>query len=213
VALDPNDLLVMGYTADDAFRRGDLEQAVAIWRRIVARNPLSPTDRFNLANYLFSAGRLTESAEEFRKALELNPDFHGTARLEFVAVLVTLRRYDEAHAQVLELSEGAPRDQGLAFLYQAPGHEAEADAALARLAARPVEPGNTLLAELYAFRGMKEQAIAALTAAHDAIKRAPGSAEHTRVRLRDMRLDMLLSPHLKALHDDPRWAELTAEPE
>lgn len=212
-ALDPNDLFVMGHFADRAFWRGDVDEAVAIWRRIVERNPLSPTHRFNLANFLFAAGKPTESAAEFRKSLELNSDFHGTTRLEFTAVLVTLRRYDEAHAQVLKLAEGVPRDHGLALLYQAPGHEADADAALARLAARPVEPGNTLLGELYAFRGMKDEAIAALIDARDALRKSRDSPEHTRIRLHSMQEDMLRSPHLKALHDDPRWAELTADPE
>lgn len=210
-ALDPNDLFVMGHLSDRAFWRGDLDEAVAIWRRIVERNPLSPTDRFNLASYLFAAGNTTESAEEFRKALELNPDFRGTARLQYAAALVTLRRYDEAHAQVLKLPEGVPRDQGLALLYQAPGHEAEAHAALARLAARPVEPGNILLGELYGLRGMRDEAIAALIDARDALGKSRDSPEHTRFRLRSMQADMLRSPHLKVLHDDPRWAELTPD--
>jgi TolB-like protein/tetratricopeptide (TPR) repeat protein len=211
-ALDPNDLYVMGHMADRAFWRGDLDEAVAIWRRIVARNPLSATDRFNLANFLYFASLLEESAAEFRKALELNPDFRGTARLEFVTVLVTLRRFDEAHAQVLKLPEGAPRDQGLALLHEAPGHEAEADAALARLAARPAEPGDTRLGELYAFRGMKEEAIAALIDARDAMGSARDPPEQVQRRLADMRNDLLRSPQLKVLHEDPRWAELTADP-
>lgn len=212
-ALDPNDLFVMGHFADRAYWRGDIDETIAIWRRIVGRNPLSPTDRFNLANFLFAAGKPEESAAEFRKALEINPDFRGTARLEFTAVLVALRRYDEAYAQVMKLPEGAPRDQGLALLYQAPGHEAEADAAFARLAAQPVEPGNPQLGELYALRGMKDEAITALIDARDAVSKAQDSPEHIRIRLGAMREDMLRSPHLKPLHDDPRWAELTARPE
>ena len=211
-ALDSNDLLVMGHFADRAFGRGNLDEAVATWRRIVERNPLSPTDRFNLANFLFAAGQLTDSAAEFHKALELNPDFRGTSRLEYAAVLVALHRYDEAQAQVLKLPEGVPRDQGLALLYRAPGHEAEADAALARLAARPVEPGDIVLGELYAFRGMKDKAIAALIDARDALGQSRDSPEHLRIRLRSMQANMLLSPHLEALHEDPRWAGLTSDP-
>jgi tetratricopeptide (TPR) repeat protein len=108
--------------ADRAYWRGDREETVAIWRRIVERNPLTPTDRFNLANFLFIADKHEESAAEFRKALELNPDFRWNARLAFIAVLITLHRFNEAHAETMKLPEGVPRDHGLALLYQAPGH-------------------------------------------------------------------------------------------
>ncbi|MGE0467319.1 MAG: winged helix-turn-helix domain-containing protein [Steroidobacteraceae bacterium] len=212
-ALDPDDPLVMGYSSDRALRRGDLKAGVEIWRRLVERNPLSPTDRLNFANFLAAAGRLDESAAEFRKALELNPDFRWSARFEFAQVLVLQHRYDEAIAQIEKMPGGEARDYGLALLHQAPGRAAEADAALKRLAERPAEAGDIMLAELYASRGMTEQAFAALVAARSVSGLAPDAAQRAAQQIGYMRTEIIRSPLLKALHDDPRWAELTAEPE
>lgn len=211
-ALDPDDPLVMGFTGDWAVRQGDLNAAVEIWRRLVERNPLSPTDRMNFANFLAAAGQLDESASEFRKALELNPDFRWEPRIEFMRVLVLQHRYDQAIAQLVKLPEGEARDHGLALLHEAPGHEAEADAALKRLAARPVEPGSIRLAELYAFRGMDEEAFAALFAARRMAGLERDAAQRAARRVAYMWADLIRSPYLKALHADPRWAELTADP-
>jgi hypothetical protein len=60
---------------------------------------------------------------------------------------------------------------------------------------------------------MKEKAMAALIAARDAARNAQDPSVQVQSRLAYMQDDMLRSHHFKVLHDDPRWAELTADPE
>lgn len=210
--LDPEDPLVMGFSGDDLMRRGNVEQAVEIWRRLVEKDPLSPINRGNLAAFLATAGRFEESVAESRHALDLNPDGNWAARHNLVNALILLRRIDEAYTEILQLPEGEARDYGLALLHQAPGHVAEADAALNRMAARPANTEEVSLADVYAHRGMIDEAFESLGASQDAMRRpADGKRRHRRL-LRFFQMEMLRSPFLKALHSDPRWAELLAEP-
>ena len=75
VALDPEDPLVLGFSAStSAIWRGDYDEALKLWRRIVARDPLSSISRGNLADMLLLNGQLEEALAENRRALELNPN-------------------------------------------------------------------------------------------------------------------------------------------
>jgi hypothetical protein len=97
---------------------------------------------------------------------------------------------------------GAQRDRVLALLHRAPGHEAEAEAALASLVARAAREHDTALAEVYAFRGMQDAAIAALTSAWTALQSRPGSPYD---RHWDFQANLRVSPLLQPLHGDPRF--------
>jgi Tfp pilus assembly protein PilF len=134
-ALDPNDLLVLGFEGSDAVARGDFDKAIALQRRAVARNPLASTHRTNLAVLLLADSQLDEAMSEYRRVLELNPDAGLQVKIEVVRILVLQQRYDEAQSTIAQLPEGKFRDHGLALLYEAPGRLAEADVALKRLAA------------------------------------------------------------------------------
>lgn len=76
-------------------------------------------------------------------------------------------------------------------MYAVPERQADADAALLRLAAATETiPDSVRLAETYAYRGMKDAALATLE----------GRVVESR-----------LSPFLKPLHADPRWAKFMAQ--
>lgn len=211
-ALDPDDPLVMGFSGDDAILTGDFEGAVEVWRRLVERDPLSPTDRINYANFLLLAGNAEQATAQFRKALELNPEFDWDARLGLLRSLVVQRRYDEAEAEIPRLPDGLPRDSGLAFLHDAPARHAEADAALERLVRAGEEVDQVMLAEIFAFRGMTNDAFTALSAAKRATQGAAHPAHTMRSKMYWLRMEMLKSPFLLPLHSDPRWRALVAEP-
>ena len=202
VALDPDDPLVLGFTGNEAVTRGDIDAAIAMQRRAVAQDPLASTQLVNLAVLLLADGQLDEAMSEFRKVLELSPDVGLDVEIEIVRILVLQRRYDEAQSAVARLPEGKFRDHGLALLYQAPGRLAEADVALKRLAA---QPGDTMasirLAEVYAFRGMSEEAFASLQGQKDALERAKDLGPP---RIWHFQNEMRVSPFLKPLHADPR---------
>lgn len=211
-ALDPNDPLVQGFSGDRAVRQGDLEGAVLIWRQLVDRNPLSYTDRSNLASFLASAGRLEESVGEYRRALELNPDARWPLRFDLVRALVQLRRHDEAVTEALLLPAGQPRDFAIAMLHAVPGFGSEADAALQRLAALPLDLESIRLAEIYAFRGMHEEAMGSLEAIRAALENSTEIRLWAIAQIDSLRSDLQKSRYLRPLHSDPRWARLMFEP-
>jgi TolB-like protein/DNA-binding winged helix-turn-helix (wHTH) protein/tetratricopeptide (TPR) repeat protein len=220
VALDPDDPLVLGFSCGAAILRGDLDEALALQRRAVARDPLAATGRANLAKLLLADGQLDEAMSEYRKVLEISPgamisasgiaDSPGTdagseVNLEIVRVLVLQRRYDEAQSAIAQLPDGKLRDHGLALLWDMPGRLPEANLALQRLATRPEDSMDSIrLAEVYAFRGMSPEAFASLQARMEALERD----ENGRVWIRRFRHELNVSPFLKPLHADTRWAVL-----
>jgi tetratricopeptide (TPR) repeat protein len=212
-ALDPHDPLVMGFSSDAAVRRGDFEGGAEIWRRLVERDPLSATDRQNYASFLMRAGRTDQATAQFRKALELNPELHWNTRLGLLRSLVLQRRYDEAGVEIELLPAGLPRDQGLAFLADAPGRRQESDAAIERLVLAGPEADRIALAEALTLRGLTNEAFVALAAARQAAEDAPIPAHAIRARVYQLRIEMLGSTFLKPLRSDPRWHALVAEPQ
>lgn len=206
--LDPNEPLAR----IGAPWSGDFKEAVAEQRQAVERDPLSPTARTNLGLVLMAAGQLDEAMSEFRKALELNPAAGWDKELEIGRIFVLQGRYDEAYSEIAQHSEADARDHLLALLWQAPGRLAEADAALKRLSVRPVKMNEVRLAELYAFRGMTEKAFASLQSVIDAIQHDDDSALPAAPRISQLQNEMQVSPFLKPLQTDPRWAALLADP-
>lgn len=199
----------MGGLASHALERGDLDEAIEVQRRIVVRDPLSPSVRDTLGTLLLATGRLDEAMSEYRKVLDLNPQAGEYLRADMASILVMQRRYDEAWSIVAQLAEGKFRDYGLALLYQAPGHTAEAQAALERLSAQPGDLQDSIrLAGVYTFRGMHDEAFASLQRQQDVLERnqvtAPTWVSYFHGQMR-------LSPFLGSLHADPRWAALLAD--
>jgi len=113
------------------------------------------------------------------------------------------------------MPEGRARDFGTALLYALPAKRAEADAALARLAEAP--KGLALrddifeairVAEIYAFRGQNDAAFATLAGKKEALAiRSDISASFLWYLCHEARL----SPILRSLHPDRRWAAFVAE--
>ena len=212
LALDPDEPMVLA--GGVSYDEGDIDEAIAIQRRIVTRDPLNPVGRQNLAVVLLADGRFDEAMSEYRSVLELNPDAGLDVEIELVRIQVLQGRDAEAYAAVTRMPEGKYRDHGLALLYRAPDHRAEADAALARLIRRRSEAADSIaggvmddirLAEVQAFRGMTEEAFATLARKKDALERGPDSELPVVSYFQN---EASVSPFLKALHSDPRWAAL-----
>jgi TolB-like protein/DNA-binding winged helix-turn-helix (wHTH) protein/tetratricopeptide (TPR) repeat protein len=209
-ALDPDDPIVLSYTGNDAFYRGDIEEAIALQRRVVAHDPLSLTMHKNLALLLAADGQFDEAISEFRRALELNPDAGLDDKLEIARIFVLQRRYDEAQSAIAQMPEGKIRDHGLALLYRAPGRQAESDAALGRLATQRRDMMDQIrLADVYANRGMIDEAFSSLQEEKIALESA---AAIQQPRLWQFQYEIRVSPFLQPLHADPRWAALSAWP-
>ena len=212
IDLDPDDPLVLGHVASEAAWRGDFEETVRLWRRIVALDPLSPVSRGNLAYMLYANGQLDDALAEFRRTLELNP---------------RAGRHDQCRHRAHPDPPGALRRSAC-------GHRAAADGERPRLRHRAHAPRTRArhrggrsacagwraasrkswtivrLAEAHVFRGMNEEALDLLIDFHAELKHERSRHPRDRWYFYD---EIRMSPLLKPLHDDPRWAVLTAPPE
>jgi TolB-like protein/DNA-binding winged helix-turn-helix (wHTH) protein/thioredoxin-like negative regulator of GroEL len=212
--LDPDNLAVLDLQIIHAVDWGDMDTAVRLQRQVVAQDPLSPVLRNNLAVYLIAAGHLDEALSEYRKAVDIHPDA-GTERgleldMEMARILVLQRRFEDAWKLVERISPGKYRDHAVALLYAAaPDRQAEADSALRRLAAATETiPDSVRLAETYAYRGEYDEAMATLEGKLVALDDEVETALQTTWYLRH---ECMLSPFLKPLHADPRWAKFIAD--
>ncbi len=210
VALDPDVPFNLSDTATNAVDRGDLATAITVQRRLVAQNPLATGERNNLAVYLLADGQLDEALSQFREVREIHPETDPHVAIDIVHVLILQRRFEEAQSELATVPEGSLRDQAQALLYAATGRQAEADEALRRLTGPPGEIMDTIrLAEVYAFRGMNGQAFQVLQDRKEALKRAHGrDLSHVWYLQHESRM----SPFLKTLHSDPRWAAFMTDP-
>ena len=208
--LDPHDVLVVGITASEAFSRGDHAVAIAVLRDFLARDPLANIQRQNLAVMLFADRQLDAAEVEYRRLLQRNPLVGWDVEIEFARIFAMQGRYGEVRSEIARMPPGKHRDHAQALLFDAPGSRADADAALERLAAAPVEIIDLIrLAEIYAFRGMKEKAFATLQEKKDAITRESGPLAPT---IWHFKTEAEVAPFLSPLHSDPRWATLVADP-
>jgi len=209
-ALDPNDLLVLGFEASRATWRDDFVEAARLWRQVVAQDPLSPVNRTNYAAALHTNGQLQQALDEYRRVLELNPDADIYVQVGIARVLIGLGRYDEATPIINRLPPGNVRDYALALQHRAPGRREEADAALHRLAAAPKDIEDTIyLAEAYADRGLNDEAFRLLAARYRELELDREARPRARWFFQD---EMHRSPYLTTLRADPRWGQMAAIP-
>lgn len=93
----------------EAYRRqmaGDLEEAIALYRRSIAVRPTAEAHTFLGWTYSFQ-GRLEEATAECLKAIEIDPDF-GNPYNDIGVYLIQQDRLDEA-IPWLERAKRAPR--------------------------------------------------------------------------------------------------------
>lgn len=213
--LDPDNPLTLDAQAGLAVERGDYQSAVEIYWRIVAADPMALSYRGNLAAMLVADGQLEEALEVYRSIRKNLDGAEPGLDLEIARILVLLGRYPEAERVLAGIPEGRARDYGTALLYELPAKRTEADAALARLAMTPkdVKLRDDIteviqLAEIYTFRGQEEDAFATL----EGNKRALASRSDINPSfLGYLRQEARLSPILKSLHSDRRWAAFIAD--
>ena len=215
--LDPSNPLMISDRAWGALAAGRYDEALALQRDSLLRDPLNNASRQNLGVMQLAAGKYDESLATYRTLLEMNPQANLDTRADVARILVLLGRFDGAAMEVMRLPAGKYRDQALALLASSPAHRDEADAALRRLERNVPKPQDTRemrvmdalrLAEIYAYRGRHDAALATLTNMKDEFAGQPDSRSY----LWMLRNESSLSPFLKPLHADPRWRQLMVEP-
>ena len=198
--LDPRDLLVLTHLANSRMFEGRPDEAIDLARRITTLDPLSAISHNMLGSFLMTAGRYDEARQVRLKELELNPGAKPLVEVDLGHILILQHRFAEARAVIEGWPEGDNRNQALAIIEHALGHESAAEAARQRLAAAYGAQAALRLAEVYAQRGEADAAFQWM--------------ETTRTRLGpNAWLDsgsewvwwLRFSPFLTPLHGDPRW--------
>ena len=200
-ALDPDHPLVLGSMLAAYLYGNRLDEAVAVTRHAVLRDPLSAVTRNNLADLLVFANRLDEAMAEYRKMLPLGRAMsHGAGHVDGSVrgvgeVLLLQRQPAEALQWIATWPSGPDRDRGLAMAYQALGRPVDADAALERLVASAAADDPVGIAEVYAYRGDFDKAIAWLQRL----------GRYADCRTNHGIFQPFYSPFLARMRGDPRW--------
>ena len=150
-AREPADILKD--ICDDAFayhRDGQLREAIALYRRILVLKDL-PLIRNNLGHALWELGQLDAATFEYRRAVELKPDY-AQALCNWAGALMGLDRLDEAEEklrQAIAVNSGfAGAHNNLALILKERGRVDEASRAAKR--AIRLAPRNTSFYETLA---------------------------------------------------------------
>jgi TolB-like protein/Tfp pilus assembly protein PilF len=191
-ALDPGNPLLLLTTAVLGRALGNAEDAVALLRQALDRDPLNLLVRRYFARTLYYTDRLTEAEAEIRQVLDLSTAYPA-AQYELGRILLAQGAVSEAVAAFE--AEAAPswKTFGLPLGYHAQGRAADAQAALAGML-RESTGAEFQIAEACAYLGDADQAFRWLEAA--VANRDPG--------IMWLRGD----PLLRALTGDARYAAL-----
>ncbi len=190
LAIDPNDMMVLGNSSAVLKSLGRLEDAVAMDEAMVRRDPMNTAWLFNLANAQNWAGQHDRAAASARAVLRISPAYNG-AHLVLATALVRQGRPEDALPEARQESFEPFRLIALAIASHALGQRADSDTALAELITRHSREVPYDVACIYAFRGEADHAFEWLEKA---------AAAH------DPSLVLVLVENLFApLHSDPRW--------
>lgn len=170
---------------------GQLDAAVQMQRKAIARDPLQTAYQLNLVIYLIPLHRYAEAIETAHATLALQP---SKPAVHVLLAIIAIEQGDPKRAQEQARQELDPawKAYALALAQQATGDRAAADAALKVLIDAHAEDSPFQIAAVYASRGDGDQAFAWLErawAAHDS-----GVTQ------------LLFDPFLSKLKGDPRFA-------
>jgi hypothetical protein len=168
--------------------------------------PLSRVNRFNRANFLMGAGRFEDARREFMAARELGVARMGEIDVYLAQLLVLEERYrGSARAAGCRPLPVFEHDLCLALAYHGLGQIYEAAAVVTRLETDGGGEAAIALAALHAHRDEPDAAFAWLAESRARFARDGRTALVMWPRLTHV------SPFLRPLRDDPRWAALHAD--
>src|SRR5438445_2011336 len=190
LALAPQDPALLMEAGNLASARLESTQALDLFRRAVALDPVNAQARAFLASNLSASGRQEEARAEYARVIELNPSAPNSHAGVGLAYLLE-GKFEEAAVAAQKDAADWARLLIVSCARWGQKRVAESDAALAELIAIASETGAYQIAEVYGYRNDKDRAFEWLERARR--QRDAG--------LPNLRPDTLL-PNL---HDDPRW--------
>jgi len=190
MALEPGNPEYLDQAAFSATIPGRLDEALQLNRRAVDLDPLNAGSWESLAGTEFCMGQLDKATADFKKALELNPDFF--AHMTLSQTYLMQGRPQDALREIELVRTPTDRPFLYAMAYYALGRKKESDAALSELITKYHAVYAYQIAEVYAFRNQPDEAFEWLDRAY---AQRDGGLTETKV-----------DPLLKSLHNDPRYA-------
>ena len=190
LALDSNDLSVLGNSAAFLQAMGRLEEALAIQQALVRRDPVNVTALYNLGYTQRVMGQYDAAIVTYRRVLGLSPGY-ASAHYQICIAMLLKNDASAALAEIEQENNEPSRLIGLPMVYHALGRKAESRIALATLIARFEKDWSYNIAQVYAFGEEADKAFEWLDKAvayHD-----PGLSDIVRENLFDN------------VHSDLRW--------
>jgi len=190
LAMEPSDLGVLGSSATLLITLGRLDEAIAVEKYIVARDPVHVVSLYNLGLACLWAGRYDDALSRFHTVLTLSPDY-GSARYHLGVALLLQGRPEAALSEIKREHIEDWRLMGLAMACHSLGQNSESDAALARLVRLDKKEGPYNIAYVYAYCGNPDKAFEWLQTAK----------KYSDPGLSEIPVDKLFDN----IHGDPRW--------
>jgi len=130
---------------------GELDKAIEAGLKSMETDPLYSYGWIDLGTTMYFSGRVSDAADAFRKAIDLNK---GISSGHFFLGLVNLQKGD-AKGAITEFEQEADedsREEGRAIAYYALGRKAEADATLTNFEKKFSDMDAYAIAEIHAYR-------------------------------------------------------------
>jgi TolB-like protein/Flp pilus assembly protein TadD len=165
LALDARDPGILVTAAIIHLSLDRLDEATAFYNAALALDPLGAISHAGLGTISYRMGRIAEAEARLRSAIEVSPTFLW-AHWTLGTVLLTAGKLDAALAQMQQATSDGGADAGIALVYHAMNRKAESDAALVRATKTYAGQSAYVLAQVHAYRGEFEQALAWLDRAY-----------------------------------------------
>ncbi|HVN47145.1 MAG TPA: winged helix-turn-helix domain-containing protein [Steroidobacteraceae bacterium] len=162
LAIEPRNPLALATAGQALVATDQPDEGARLLSAALTLDPMVASTHVLLGNNRRTKGRLAESAAEFRKALDISPQYVG-GHYYLALTLLAQGKLDTARSEMeLEVADGG-RDVGLAIIDYARGHKPQSDLELAR-----VPDGWAYeIACAYAYRGEADRAIEWLDRAYN----------------------------------------------
>ena len=188
--LDPSDVNILGDGSSLLMALGRLEQAIAVTRYVVTRDPVNLSSLYSLGLFEVWTKQFDAAISTFRTMLILSP---GSGIAHYLTGVALLHKHDApaALAQMQQETSEAWRLLGLTMAYHDLGRKADSSAALKTLIDKYETKMPFCIAWSYAYRREADKAFEWL---HKAAQYGSGALEVTPVE-----------SLFDNIHDDPRW--------
>jgi TolB-like protein len=155
--LEPGNEGIIRNTAVLMATLGRFEEAIKLNRRLIEVNPVSVTGYLGIGGNTYYLGLLDESESAYRKILELRPKF-PVPHMLICLVYLDKGKPDSALVEVMKVAAPDLKMYGLALVYHALGKKKEADNTLTRYIKENQGRSAYQIAEIYAYRGERDNA-------------------------------------------------------